>query len=302
LGPGIRFNGDNDDANLNRDYLDSGPLAAADNDLVRVDVHGTGTSFVVNWTSGVLNVWTSPTKTAPIANGGAVAKDQSLWVEDISSNPADLFPSLTLTVNEASTTTTATDTVVFHRFQSVVIAIGGNSQDPTNFGDPQLGAFTMAGTLYDKGYDVHMYAHSQIQSNGQGAAYNEVKSAVLERNANYVAIYGYSWGGGATYELSAGLKNTPALAGKYQLQYTAYVDGIRHYSLSSETRLPAGTQYHDNFYQRKDWLLRGNSVIGANNVNVTLTSWGKNLVHTTIDDNATLQNLLVTNLMTKVIA
>jgi hypothetical protein len=207
---------------------------------------------------------------------------------------------LTLTVTDA--TSTAVDSVVFHSFQSVVIAIGGNTQDPKNFGDPLLGAFTMAGVLYDKGYDVHLYSHDQVQSNGQGAAYNEVSNAVLRRNVDYVAMFGYSWGGGATYDLSAGLNNTTALKGQYTLKYTAYVDGIRHNSLSSETRLPVGTKYHDNFYQRKDWLLKGNSVVGANNVNVTLTSWGKSLVHTTIDDNATLQNALLTNLTTRVIA
>jgi len=48
--------------------------------------------------------------------------------------------------------------------------------------------------------------------------------------------------------------------------------------------------------------LRTGEINGANNINVTQTTWGKNLTHTTIDDNATLQNLLVTNLMTRVIA
>ena len=109
-------------------------------------------------------------------------------------------------------------------------------------------------------------------------------------------------GGDATYELSVGLKNNTAIAGQYQLQYTAYVDGIRHNLLSAERRLPVNTKYHDNVYQRKDWLLKGDSVTGANNVNVTNTTWGKNLVHTTIDDNLTLQNTLVNNLMTRVIA
>ena len=69
----------------------------------------------------------------------------------------------------------------------------------------------MAGTLYDKGYDVHMFAHNQIQSTGRGAAYDEVVSAVLNRNVDNVAIFGYSWGGGATYELSQGLSTNTAL-------------------------------------------------------------------------------------------
>ena len=191
---------------------------------------------------------------------------------------------------------------MFHSFQSVVIAIGGRSQDPSKFGDPNLGTFTMGGTLYQNGYDVHLYSHDKVQSSGLGAAYNEVVSAVAKRNVDYVAIFGYSWGGGATYELTVGLKNNTAIARQYQLQYTAYIDGIRHNTISAERRLPVATKYHDNFYQRKDWLLRGNSITGAINVNVTTTTWGKNLTHTTIDDSLTLQSQLVNNLMTRVIA
>ena len=41
-GPGIRVNGDDDNANGQRDYLDKGPSATADNDLVRVDAKGSG--------------------------------------------------------------------------------------------------------------------------------------------------------------------------------------------------------------------------------------------------------------------
>jgi hypothetical protein len=300
-GPGIRVNGDDDNGNSIPDSFD-GASGSTENDLIRVDAIGTGTSFVLSWDSqSPLAVWTTSTKAAPVSNGGTIVPGQPLWVEYVgASDLSPLTASLTLAASDA--TGSASDSVLFHRFQSVVIAIGGNTQDPRNFGDSRLGAFTMGGTLYDRGYDVHLYAHDQVQSSGQGAAYNEVKNAVLNRNVDYVAIFGYSWGGGATYELSVGLKNTPVLAGKYQLTYTAYVDGIRHGSISAETRLPAGTQWHDNFYQRKDWLLRGNSVAGAkNNVNVTLTAWGKSLVHTTIDDHATLQSILVNNLMTRVV-
>src|SRR5262245_3170450 len=267
-GPGIRVNGDNDDGDQFADFSDS-EIPAGDNDLVRGDATGAGTSFVLSWDAqGPLAVWSSPTKSVAVSNPGMVAAGQSVWVEYVGQTDASpVTASLSLTVSDGLDS--ATDSVLFHRFQSVVIAIGGNTQDPRNFGDPRLGTFTMAGTLYDMGYDVQLFAHDKVQSNGQGAAYNAVKSAVLSRNVDYVAIFGYSWGGGATYELSVGLKNTPELVGKYQLKYTAYVDGIRHGSISSETRLPAATAYHDNFYQRKDWLLRGNSVAGANNVNVT---------------------------------
>ena len=304
LGPGIRVNGDDDNANGRADYSDTVTNSGGDNDLVRVDALGTGSTFNLAWT-GPMAVWSTPTKSAAINNGGSVAAGQSLWVEYVSTtHTVGTSAAMTLSVADvtAAGTTTATDSIVFHSFQSVVIAIGGNTQDPSKFGDPNLGAFTMAGTLYDKGYDVHMFAHNQIQSTGRGAAYDEVVSAVLNRNVDNVAIFGYSWGGGATYELANGLKANTALApAGYKLQYTAYVDGIRHNTISAETRLPPGTLYHDNYFQRKDLLPRGNTVSGAQNLNVTTTSWGKNLGHTTIDDSPTLQGLLVGSLMAHVI-
>jgi hypothetical protein len=301
FGPGIRINGDDDNHNGKADYLDPTTAAGGDNDLVRVDVLGTGNTFDLSWT-GSLAVWTTPTKSAAITNGGSVTPGQSVWVEYVSqTHTVGSSTALTLTASDDSTT--ASDSVVFHSFQSVVIAIGGNTQDPSKFGDPNLGAFTMAGTLYDEGYDVHMYAENQIQSTGRGAAYDEVVSAVLNRNADNVAIFGYSWGGGATYELSKGLSaNTALKTAGYKLQFTAYVDGIRHGSITSETRLPVGTAYHDNFYERKDFLVKGNSVAGAHNTNVTSTSWGKSLTHTTIDDSVTLQNSLVGDLIARVTA
>ena len=78
------------------------------------------------------------------------------------------------------------------------------------------------------------------------------------------------------------------------MPYTAYIDGIENDSdidLDSERRLPPGTQYHVNYYQRNDFLIRGNSVAGANvDVNVTSTPWGSGLVHTSIDDHVNVRS------------
>lgn len=305
-GPGIRINGDDDNQNGVADYSDASTAAGGDNDLVRVDVQGNGTSFAVSW-NGPLALWTTPTKSAPILNGGLVNANQNLWLEYVSQiHSTGTSASLMLTVNDTISQTAATDQLVFHSFRSVVIAIGGRDQNPSNFGDSRLGTFTMGGTLYSQGYDVQLFSHEQVGDNGLGAAYDEVVSAVLKRNADDVAIYGYSWGGGATYNLTVALNANAALApAGYRLAYTAYVDAFRRSSflgLSAETRKPVATAFHDNFYQRKDWLLKGSSVFGAYNINVTNTTWGKNLSHTSIDDNATLQSLLVNNLMTRVIA
>jgi hypothetical protein len=296
LGPGIRFNGDDDNGGGVPDHME--PAAtAAENDLVRVDVTASA-DFSLSWPDE-LKVWTASTKgvtNAVLEDALYMAGPRTWWVEYVGPGHST---AATLTLTVGSGTDIAQDDVTFHSFQSDVIVIGGNTQNPANVGDPRLGVFTTGLTLYQQGYDVHLYSHDQVQSSGQGAAFNEIKSAVQKRNVDYVAIFGYSWGGGATYELSAGLKADASLTGQFELKYTAYIDGIRHGWISSETRFPPNSLYLDNLYQRKDWLLRGNSVANAANVNVTNTTWGKSLVHTTIDDHALVQSTIVNNLKAK---
>jgi hypothetical protein len=298
LGPGIRFDGDDDNGNGVADYLDTSPTTSADNDLIRIDISETGTATLTY--TGNLKVWTTATKDAAVASGATVTNG-TLWVEFISPVHTTSAASAVLTLTATDGTGAANDTLVFHDFQSIVIAIGGNNQDPAKVGDSTLGVFTIAANLYQRGYDVHMYKHSDVSSSGAGAAYDEVVSAVNDRNVDYASIFGFSWGGGATYELARGLQANASIQGDFTMPYTAYIDAITHYGLSSERRLPPGTQYHDNIYQRRDWLLRGNSVSGANNLNVTNTSWGSRLVHTTIDDSANVQAIIIADLTAKVV-
>lgn len=297
-GPGIRINGDIEPA-------------ASENDLVQVKVEGSGGTLT--WTTSTLAVWTTAAKQIAISHAAAVAAGQTLWVEYVGTSHTADADDATVTLSDGITS----DQVVFHSFQSEVLAIGGNSQDPWNYVNPdilnnsQLGVYKIAGMLYTQGYDVHLFSHSQISSSssslGKGAAYDEAVRAITSRKVTDLAIFGYSWGGGATYELAKGL-STSSVAGKYVLKYTAYIDGITHGTISSERRLPPGTQYHDNYFQRKDWLLKGNTItsvipvgVTVRNVNVTTnTIWGQSLVHTTLDDNAILQGLIVDSLKPKV--
>ncbi len=298
LGPGIRINRDDDNGNSVADYLDNGITAGNDNDLVRVDVAATGTAAQLDFDSK-LRVWTSRTKKQEILSGTPITVT-IVWVEYVGSGhtsataPADL----TLTVSDASGD--ASDKVRFHTFRSVVIAIGGNGQNPAKVGDPSQGVFTIASVLYQRGFDVHMYRHDQVVSSGAGAAYNEAIRAVKRRNVKNVAIFGFSWGGGATYELARGLKANASLHARYTLRYTGYIDGITHHAISSEQRFPPGSAYHDNIYQRRDWLIQGNSVAGAHNVNASATGWGSSLVHTSIDDNGTVRSIIISNLIRRV--
>ncbi len=301
LGAGIRVNGDDDNGNGVADSLDVGPLDFPDDDLVRVDVAGEGETLVLTWT-GSLAVWTTATKDAAVTNGAEVWAGQTVWVEYVSQMHT-VGTSTQLQLSASDVSSTATDTVVFHSFQSVIIVIAGNTQEPTRFGDPTLGVYTVAGQLYEQGYDVQLYAHGDVLKDGKGKAYADVVDGVLNRNVNNVAMLGYSWGAGAAYNLSNALKKTtPLAAAGYRLTYSASIDGIRHRAISAETRKPVGSAHHDNIYQRKDIVPRGNNVSGAKNLNVTKTTWGKNLRHVTIDDDPTVQQMLIDSLTARVIA
>ena len=71
--------------------------------------------------------------------------------------------------------------------------------------------------------------------------------------------------------------------------------------IASETRLPPGTAYHVNYYQRNDAFIRGNSVPGANvDINVTSTPWGSGLVHGGIDDHPNVRDGVLQPLLVRV--
>ena len=298
-GPGIRFNGDDDNHNNVADFLESATVPTGDNDLVQVDIAAVGDVFVLSWT-GPLAVWNSPTKSTSVANGGIVTVGQTVWVECTSAT-GEQNPVMSLTANEISSKTQASDQVVFHLFRGEVVVIGGFSEDPADVGAPGLGLFNIGGQLYDLGYDVHLFAHDQVAADGAGAVYDEIVSAVLERRATDIAILGYSWGAGGTHDLSVALAaNTDLTSAGYRLRYTASVDGIRHHLLFAETRLPVGSEFHDNYFQRKDPLLRGQRIAGAVNHNVSHKRWGRKLTHTQMDDAPQLQAGIVQTLAGRV--
>ena len=193
----------------------------------------------------------------------------------------------------------------FYPFTTIVIALGGENQVPSDPPDPNHGVFNLAATLYAQGFDVHMYDEDNVNSSGAGSVYDEVVRAIQGRGIALVAIFGYSHGGGSTHDLAGLLDSNRASIGTFTFPYTAYIDGIRNSSdidINSETRLPAATQYHVNYYQRNDFLIRGNSVPGANvDVNVTNTPWGSGLVHTSIDDHPNVRDGVLTPLLQHVV-
>ena len=105
------------------------------------------------------------------------------------------------------------DTIKFHTFHSIVIALGGENQVPADPPDANHGTFQIAIDLYHQGYDVWMFDEDEVDATGAGAVYDEVARAVAGRLVTEVAVFGYSHGGGSTFLLCRNLNNNRANIG-----------------------------------------------------------------------------------------
>ena len=299
-GAGIRINGDDDNNNSVPDRNDAG--VSGENDLIELTVSANldpappGFEYALVRSNSNLKVWSSGNKGSPILDandelvlilGGGPA---TFWVE----NPNGGSGSLEIQARLAGGgTVVASDSIQFHPFTSVVIALGGESQSPSDPPSNNYGTFHIAVSLYELGYNVHMYDEDDVSSSGSGPAYNEAVRSVQGHGIGAISIYGYSHGGGATHDLAERLNNNRGSIGTFSIPYTAYIDGIENDSdidLNAERRRPPTTGYHVNYYQRQDFFIRGNSVSGADvNINVNNEPWGGSIDHGEIDDNSNVR-------------
>ena len=286
-GAGIRINGDDDNGNSIPDYNDTSVSSENDLDEITVSIAPStppsGYEYVLTRTSSQLKVWQSSSKGTAVldANNEAVLASgtQTLWVECNAAGSGFLQLKVRRT---SDATIVASDQVSFYSFTSIVIALGGENQVPSDPIDPNHGVFEIAGNLYTLGYDVHMYDEDNVTSDGSGSVYNEVVSAIQKRDIHIVSIYGYSHGGGSTHDLAQRLDTNRASIGTFTFPYTAYIDAVKNSSdidLNPEDRLPPATQYHVNYYETN--LLPQGTSIPASNVNIDV---GSGVSHTQIDD------------------
>lgn len=194
-----------------------------------------------------------------------------------------------------SANNTFDDRLVFHPFTSVVIVLGGEGQVPA---DPVLettnhGTFQTAIDLYREGYDVHMYDEDKVMEDptaATGVVFHEVRSAIAFRGVTSVGIFGYSHGGGATYNLASQITTNPPPAGAFTISFTAYIDAVTQNNIGAENRLPPGTAWHLNLYQ--EGPLSGGPVPGSNEQfdvdNNAL--WMLNVSHASIDDHVQVRD------------
>lgn len=123
-------------------------------------------------------------------------EQMSLWVEW--TGAASEFPVLSL---HALGSDVVVDRIVFHSFAGLVVALGGEGQVPQIPVHTDHGTFQVATSLYAAGWDVLMTDEDRVAADGSGRVYNEVVNAIENRSVRELAIFGYSHGGGSTYDL-----------------------------------------------------------------------------------------------------
>lgn len=289
LGPGIRVNG----------AREIDPIA--EDDLVQVMVRPVlrDTPLFLERSDNALALWTTRDKqhgtgvsfaegaAGPLAfpDGHAI----SLWAECTAPGSAPL--ALTLVTASGR----RLDRLVFHRFRSIAIALGGEGQVPGRPGDPNHGTFRVARRLYETGYDAFVHDEDDVRPGGAGPVYDEIVNAVRNRGVEEVALFGYSHGGGSIYDLCALLDERALGVGRFRVTFTSYVDGIENSAdddLDQELRRPIGSSVHVNHYQIgtlfEDLFLDGGPVPGSippqTGLNVEDTPWGAKATHFDVDD------------------
>jgi len=303
-GPGIRINvpGDAD--------------AQGEDDLIEVLVASNPPAIPValRREAAALRVWTTRTKQAGteiiFTNDKTpalplVAGTVTVWVEW--AEAAHGFASMALEPLDASD---PLDTIRFHTFRGVVMSLGGENQVPSVPVDPNNGTFVVGIALYNRGYDVFIHDEDDIGPDGAGLAYNNVVDAITNRMVDRVAIFGYSHGGGSTYDLSERLDVNRAGIGVFEILVTSYVDAVGNdsdFDVEQELRRPPSTGWHANHYQTgslADFFLDGGPVPNSNpapsGLNVETTPWGAGSTHFQVDDFVQVRSFIETSFVERI--
>jgi len=291
-GVGIRINGDDDDGDGVADLLANDTQIDGEDDLIRVKIgwenQAVGDILVLKRSNMKIQVWKSPDKQTPAFIGNNLAiqitEDDpfAAWIEW--TNPNHGTANLTFEIQNAAGQALASDVIGLKTIKHVVIALGGENDNPRAGGDA---FWKIATDMYKAGFDVHMYNDSLVydgvftgpENAGAGPVYDETVSAIQDRKVQTLAVFGYSHGGGSTYDLVKRLDDNRADIGTFTVQFTAYIDAIRQTVESPvggvrvpvglpEVRRPPSSQYHMNFYQTLDpvlWLTGRRQDVDADN-------------------------------------
>ena len=216
------------------------------------------------------------------------------------------------------------DTLTFHTFNSVAIGLSGEQFSESSGSGNALdsGIFDVMVQMYESGYDAYYFNEDDVYSGpyvsnsytGQGPVKRVIDNAVggptnlnlppgqlapyAGRFVTEVGLIGHSHGGGSVYDLTWRLNLWGYQYNPFTISFTGYVDAIVQRGINAETRLPVGTAFHANYYQRNG-VIDGYEVAGAqisDDVNAD-RGWtdenGDELTHGTIDNSQDLQDELL---------
>lgn len=303
-GAGIRYNGDDDDEDGIVDNWDGS--VTGEDDLIRIritgpDIISPNIELVLHKNSPDIKVWDTEEKETELVfdsegNATIIVDNErgGYYVECISPNLSET--TLQLGIRETGNDTfSELDKVLIQRFQSVVIALGGWNQEPTDpVSEPNNhGTFLHAIDLYHKGHHVYMMPEHFVNGVNGGDAFVRVHESVFSLRTPNVAVLGYSWGGGATYDFCEYWSNM----GYDKIAFSSYVDAVMSDSPYPEGRRPDSI-YHLNQFQTPDLLdlLYGVPIPNSHPLpsgrNVEYFSWGLLTTHTAIDDLSQVADLI----------
>ncbi len=277
-GVGIRYNGDNKNENLIKVILNANPITPPE-----------GVVYLLKRNNQNIKVWGDPYKIFPILdNNNEKELHFSINMEDVYVENVVPGNSNLEFVAIQNNSILSSDMIVFSTFNSMIIVLGGRDQEPHNYINPSYGAFHIGLNLYSSGYNVHIYNENEVPitwpQNGQAVI--DIINGINNQNIFQLGIFGYSYGGGATYRLCEYLNNNSNTIGSFEIDCTGYIDAFQSLTvITAEERLPPGSNYHVNYYQQNELVLQGAYVPGAD--------FNKKMLdvdHLTIDDNSIVKD------------
>lgn len=271
---------------VNKDGNDGG----TENDLIEVEFSSaipSGMNLVIKRSTNLLNVYGAQNATSPVLTSGTEvvvpsgsAPPRSYWVE---CTDALTGGNIEFYLRPNAGQDVKLKTLPFRSFTTVVAALSGE----TAFGADPLdhGTYDISEALYLKGYNVHYFDEGE-----EARCITELDNQGDHCKVTKAAVFGYSHGGGSVYRV------VTASPGGLVIEFTGYIDAVNNsltIGFGSEERFPTGSRFHFNYYQTNGALDGVPTNAPGANVERDFTATDD---HYTIDNNATVQADLRTNL------
>ncbi len=181
----------------------------------------------------------------------------------------------------------------------MVIAGKGDKPGVSKNGAP-LGIWQIASSLYDKGYDVFEFAEKAVSNEkdptkiGTGIAFDTVLMAE-QRGVTNVVVFGHSYGGDATYDLTTKISSSLVTM---TIPFTAYIGAVARPNLlgNPQRNRPPGSLYHVNFYEQRSGIFKSAATDGPAS---TTVNQQLDVGHFVIPYDSTVQSTIINGIFVK---